>query len=66
MLIILMKPLTTKAYDRRASGDCGTSGIINSAVSAIKWYDRQNVNLSVDKTKYWTIPNKLLIKWNCK
>ena len=21
-----MKPLTTKAYDRRASGDCGTSG----------------------------------------
>ena len=27
MLIILIKPLTTKAYDRRASGDCGTSGI---------------------------------------
>ena len=26
MLIILIKPLTTKAYDRRASGDCGTSG----------------------------------------
>ena len=22
-----MKPLTTKAYDRRASGDCGTSGV---------------------------------------
>ena len=26
LLIILIKPLTTKAYDRRASGDCGTSG----------------------------------------
>ena len=26
MLIILIKPLSTKAYDRRASGDCGTSG----------------------------------------
>ena len=26
MLIILIKPLTTKAYDRRASGDCGTCG----------------------------------------
>ena len=24
--IILIKPLTTKAYDMRASGDCGTSG----------------------------------------
>ena len=23
---MLIKPLTTKAYDRRASGDCGTSG----------------------------------------
>ena len=28
LLIILIKPLTTKAYDRRASGDCGTSGVI--------------------------------------
>ena len=27
LLIILIKPLTTKAYDRRASGDCGTSGL---------------------------------------
>ena len=26
LLIILIKPLTTKAYDRDASGDCGTSG----------------------------------------
>ena len=25
-LIILIKPLTTKAHDRRASGDCVTSG----------------------------------------
>ena len=23
---MLIKPLSTKAYDRRASGDCGTSG----------------------------------------
>ena len=29
LLIILIKPLTTKAYDRRASGDCGTSGFPN-------------------------------------
>ena len=28
LLIILTKPLTTKAYDRRASGDCGTSGLL--------------------------------------
>ena len=27
LLIILIKPLTTKAHDRRASGDCGTSGV---------------------------------------
>ena len=27
LLIILINPLTTKAYDRRASGDCGTSGV---------------------------------------
>ena len=26
LLIILIKPLTTKAYDRRASGDFGSSG----------------------------------------
>ena len=26
LLIILIKPLRSKAYDRRASGDCGTSG----------------------------------------
>ena len=26
LLTILIKPLTTKAYDRRAYGDCGTSG----------------------------------------
>ena len=28
LLIILIKPLTTKAYDRSASGDCGTSGLV--------------------------------------
>ena len=28
LLIILIKPLTTKAHDRRASGDCGTSGLL--------------------------------------
>ena len=27
LLIILIKPLTTKAYDRSASSDCGTSGL---------------------------------------
>ena len=27
LLIILIKPLTTKTHDKRASGDCGTSGI---------------------------------------
>ena len=25
--MILIKPLSPKAYDRRASGDCGTSGM---------------------------------------
>ena len=25
--MILIKPLSTKAYDRRAPGDCGASGI---------------------------------------
>ena len=28
LLIMLIKPLTTKAHDRRASGDCGTSGFL--------------------------------------
>ena len=28
LLIILIKPHTTKAHDRRASGDCGTSGYL--------------------------------------
>ena len=37
LLIILIKPLTTKAYDRRASGDCGTSGII---YGGRLWYSR--------------------------
>ena len=27
LLIILIKPITTKTYDRRSSGDCGTSGL---------------------------------------
>ena len=35
LLIILIKPLTTKAHDRRASGDCGTSGSF--------WFYMQNV-----------------------
>ena len=31
-----MKPLTTKAYDRRASGDCGTSGyFLNNMLSCL-------------------------------
>ena len=29
LYIILIKPLTTKAHDRRASGDCGTSGVLH-------------------------------------
>ena len=29
LLIILIKALTTKAYDRGASGDCGTSGPVS-------------------------------------
>ena len=29
LLLIPIKPLKTKAYDRRASGDCGTSGFIS-------------------------------------
>ena len=34
LLIILIKPLTTKAHDRRASGDCtcGTSGTVKAIV----------------------------------
>ena len=31
-LIILIKPLTTKAHDRRASGDCGTSGLLKQSI----------------------------------
>ena len=32
LVIILIKPITIKAYDRRASGDCGTSGIMRNIV----------------------------------
>ena len=31
LLIILKNSLTTKAYDRRASGDCGTSGELSNS-----------------------------------
>ena len=33
LLIILIKPLTTKAHDRRASGDCGISGSCYQQIS---------------------------------
>ena len=35
LLIVQIKPFTTKAYDRRASGDCGTSGF-SSVSLAVK------------------------------
>ena len=35
MFIILIKPLTTKAHDRRASGDCGTSGFFSTQSDSI-------------------------------
>ena len=49
LLIILIKPLTTKAHDRRASGECGTSGpegfitvaikYANSTLRGVRWRD---------------------------
>ena len=36
LLIILIKPFTTKAHDRRASGDCGTSGGISICLDIIQ------------------------------
>ena len=37
LLIILIKPLTTKAYHRRASGDCGTSGFLGHRSQGLQW-----------------------------
>ena len=34
LLTILIMPLTTKAYDRRQSGDCGTSGLLSWTIGA--------------------------------
>ena len=36
---MLIKPLTTKAYDRRAFGDCGTSGVDLRNHCNIFWVD---------------------------
>ena len=33
LFIILIKPLRSKAYDRRASGDCGTSGFKEHSIT---------------------------------
>ena len=35
MFIVQIKPLTTKAHDRRASGDCGTSGLHYVGIFAV-------------------------------
>ena len=43
LLIILIKPLTTKAYDRRASSDCGTSGHIY--IFIMLFLDSDNTNI---------------------
>ena len=40
-LLFHKKPFTTKAYDRRASGDCGTSGHTNKKPFTTKAYDRR-------------------------
>ena len=62
-LIILIKSLTTTAHDRRASGDCGTSGcssgmnITISIVPSVKlWRDRSNFNVrDVTSDRPWKI-----------
>ena len=44
LLLLLIKPLTTKAHDRRASGDCGTSGYFHTLChcSVQSWTNIQN------------------------
>ena len=37
LLMILIKPRTTKAHDRRASGDCGTSGCLILWMALFSW-----------------------------
>ena len=44
LLIILIKPLTTKAHDRRASGDCGTSCLFYCAPH---YYGRNNFQAAI-------------------
>ena len=44
LLIILIKSLTTKAHDRRTSGDCGTSGNPWSIRFATRTYQVFNVS----------------------
>ena len=41
LLIILIKPLTTKAYDKRTSDDCGTSGFAYIIVGSPSEWDHR-------------------------
>ena len=67
LLIILIKPLTTKAYDRRASGDCGTSGSIykySRSTQVWDYYERLHLALKYSRVAVPfiipTCPNTLL------
>ena len=46
LLIILIKPLTTKAHNRRASDDCGTSGYFQNGLVATIIVGKRSENKS--------------------
>ena len=46
LFIILIKPFTTKAYDRCASGDCGTSSYINCCILIYMFQQRRGAYCS--------------------
>ena len=52
LLIILIKPLTTKAYDRRTSGDCGTSGSYMCAWGLLLAnHNNFSIHIHIDRTR---------------
>ena len=65
LLIILIKPLPTKAHGRHASGDCGTSGlswyIHMMRLSIIIWYSIKVFTFKYNARKNFFISYKFLL-----
>ena len=62
LLIILIKPLSTKTYDRCASGDCGTSGLHKNYHPSL--YQIQETACSYESKVYYIHFLRISWEWN--